>query len=122
MATVEQDATPSGAKWSFIFEYVTAKANLEPAMEGAYTGLAEKLFCRAHSREEASAIQLYCLLVNTVRRKALTLFGNAENHHGITAWTRIKTEYQPDAAGRHTAMLVGIMQLGWDSRAAANTN
>ena len=30
------------------------------------------------------------------------------------------SEYQPVAAGRHTAMLMGIMQHGWDSRNAAN--
>ena len=32
-----------------------------------------------------------------------------------------KSEYKPDAAGRHTAMLMGIMQPGWDIRGAANT-
>ena len=42
-------------------------------------------------------------------------------HHGLAARKRIKTEYQPDAAGRHTAMLMGILQHGWDSRGAANT-
>ena len=68
-----------------------------------------------------SAIQLYCLLVNIVRRKALTLVRDAEKHHSIAAWKRIKAEYQPDAAARHTAMLMGIMQSGWDSRGAANT-
>ena len=31
------------------------------------------------------------------------------------------TEYQPDASGRHTTMLVGMMQPDWDSRGAANT-
>ena len=66
------------------------------------------------------AKQLYCLFVNTVRGKALTLVRSAEKHHGIAAWKRIKSEYQPDAAGRHTAMLVGITQPGWDSRNAAN--
>ena len=66
-----------------------------------------------------SAKQLYYLLVNTVRGKALTLLRSAEKHHGIAAWKRIKSEYQPDAARRHTAMLMGIMQPGW--RGAANT-
>ena len=70
---------------------------------------------------ELSAQQLYCLLVNTVRGKALTLVRNAEKHHAIAAWRRVKTEYQPDAAGRHTAMFTGIMQPGLDSRGAANT-
>ena len=88
-------------EWSFIFESVAAIANLEPAM----AGLAEKP-----------------LLVNTVReKKALTLVRSAEKHHGLASWKRIETEYQPDAAGRHTAMLMGIMQPGWDSRGAANT-
>ena len=68
-----------------------------------------------------SAKQLYYLLVNTVRGKALTLVRSAEKHHGIAAWRRIKPEYQPVAAGRHTAMLMRFMQPGWDSRGAANT-
>ena len=42
-------------------------------------------------------------------------------HHGVAAWKRIKTEYQPDAAGRDTAMLMGIMQPGWEFQGAANT-
>ena len=66
------------------------------------------------------AKQLYYLLLNTVRGKALTLVRSAEKHHAIAAWNRIKSEYQPDAAGRHTAMLMGIMQPGCDSRNAAN--
>ena len=32
------------SEWSFICESVTAMANLEPAMEGTFTGLAEKPF------------------------------------------------------------------------------
>ena len=106
---------------SFIFESVAAMANLEPAMEGAFTGLAEEPFAELTPEMKLSAKQLYYLLVNTVRGKALTLVRSAEKHHGIAAWKRIKTEYQPDAAGRHTAMLMGIMQPGWDSRGAANT-
>ena len=34
---------------SFIFESVAAMANLEPVSESAFTGLAEKTVCRAHS-------------------------------------------------------------------------
>ena len=106
---------------SFIFESVAAMANLEPAMEGAFTGSAEEPVAELTLEMKLSAKQLYCLLVNTVRGKALTLVRSAEKHHGIAAWKRIKTEYQPDAAERHTAMLMGIMQPGWDSRGAANT-
>ena len=73
--------------------------------------------CRAHSQCETAALSFR----NTVRGKALTLVRSAEKHHGLAAWERIKTEYLPDAAGRHTAMLMEIMQLGWDSRGAANT-
>ena len=51
-------------EWSFVFESVAAVANLEPSMEGAVTGLAEKPFCRAHSRDEARCKkQLYYRLV-----------------------------------------------------------
>ena len=89
-------------------------------MESAFTGSAEKPIAELTSEMKLGAKQLCHLLVNTVRGKALTLFRSAEKHHGIAAWKRIKSEYQPDAAGRHTAMLMGIMQPGWDSRNAAN--
>ena len=108
------------SEWSFIFESVAAMANLEPAMEGACSGLAEKPLAELAPEMKLSAKQLY-LLVNTVRGKALTLVRSAGKHHNLAAWKRIKTEYQPDAAGRHTAMLMGIMQPGWDSRGAADT-
>ena len=96
-------------------------ANLEPATEGAFTRLAEKPVAELTPEMKLSGKQLYYLLVNTVRGKALTLIRSVEKHHVIAAWKLIKTEYQPDAAGRHTAQLMGIMQLGWDSRGAANT-
>ena len=83
-------------------------ANLEPAMGGAFTGLAEKPFAELTPEMKLSARKLYYLLVKTVS----TLVRCAVKHHGTVAWRRIKTEYQPDAAGRQTAMLMGIMQLG----------
>ena len=61
------------SEWSFIFESVAAMANLEPAMEGALTGLAEKTLAELTPEMKLSAKHLHCLLVNTVRRKALTL-------------------------------------------------
>ena len=109
------------SEWSFIFESVAAMANLEPAMEGASTGFAEKPFAELTPEMKLGGKQLYHLLVNTVRRKAFTLVRSAEKDHGIAAWKRIKTEYEPDAAGRHTAMLMGVTQPGWYSRSAANT-
>ena len=89
-------------------------------MESALTGSAEKPVAEPTLELKRGAKQLYFLIVNTVRGKALTLVRSAEKHHGIAAWKRIKTEYQPDATGRHTAMLMGIMQHGWDSRNAVN--
>ena len=95
--------------WSSIFESVAAMANLEPAMEGAFFGLVEKPLAELTPEMKLSAKQLHYFLVNTVRGKALTLVRSAEKHHGIAAWKRIKTEYQPDAAGRHN--LVGILEV-----------
>ena len=106
---------------SFIFESVVAMANLEPAMEGAFNGLPEKPIAELTPEMKLSAKQLYYLVVNAVRGKALTLARSADKHHGLAAWKRTKTEYQPDAGGRHTAVLMGIMQPGWGSRGAANT-
>ena len=103
---------------SFIFESVAAMANLEP---GAFTGLAEKPLVELTPGMKLGAKKLNYLLVNTVRREAVTLVRSAEKHHGIAAWNRIKTEYQPDATGRHTALLMGIVRPGWDSRGAADT-
>ena len=57
------------SEWSFIFESAEAMANLEPAMEGAFTGLAEKLFAEVILEMMLSAKQLYYLLLNTVPRK-----------------------------------------------------
>ena len=108
------------SEWSF-FESVAGMANVEPVMEGAFNGLAEKTVAELTPELLLGAKQSYCLLVYTVRGTALTLARSAENHHGIAAQNCIKTEYQRDAAGRHTAMLTGVMQLGWDSRGAANT-
>ena len=97
-------------------------ANLEPVMEGAFSGLPEKMFAELTPEMKIGAKQLCHFLVNTVRRKALTLVRCAEQHHGIAAWKRVKIEYQPDTAGRHTAMLTGVMEPGcWDTRGAANT-
>ena len=100
------------SEWSFIFESVAAMANLEPVMESAFTGSAEKPIAELTLGVKLGAKQLYYLLVNKVRGKALTLVRSAEKHHGVAAWKRIKTEYQPDAAGRHTATLMGIMEPG----------
>ena len=75
-------------------------ANLEPAMEGANTGLAEKPFAELTPEMKLRAKQLYFLLVNTVRRKALTLVRSAGKHHGIAAWKRIKTEYHSPGVSR----------------------
>ena len=99
---------------------VAAMANLEPVLESAFTGSAEKRIAELTLEMKLGAKQLHHLLVNTVRGKVLTLVRSAEKHHGIAAWKRIKSEYRPDAAGRHTAMLMGIMQPGWDSRNATN--
>ena len=46
-------------------------ANLEPAMEGAFTGLAEELVAELTPEMKLSAKQLYRLLVSTVRRKSV---------------------------------------------------
>ena len=69
-------------------------------MESAATGSAEEPLADLTRGVRLGAKQLYYLLVNTVRGKALTLVRSAEKHHGIAAWKRIKSEYQPDAAGR----------------------
>ena len=104
--------------WSFIFESVATMANLEPVMESAFTGSAEKPIAELTPEMKLGAKLLYDLLENTVRGKALTLVRSAEKHHRIAAWRRIKTEYQPDAAGRHTAMLTGnhATWLGFSKR------
>ena len=61
------------SEWSFIFASVAAMANLKLAMEGPFSGLAEKPFAELASEMKLSAKQLYCLLLNTVRGKAMTV-------------------------------------------------
>ena len=44
--------------------------------------------------------------------KALTLVRSAEKHHGIAAWKRIKTEYQPSNAHGNHATWLGFSRCG----------
>ena len=60
------------SEWSFIFESVAAMANLEPVMESAFTGSAEKPIADLTLEMKVGAKQLYYLLVIAVRGKALT--------------------------------------------------
>ena len=90
------------SEWSFIFEFVAAMANLEPVMESAFTGSAEKPIAEVTLEMKLGAKQLYYVFVNTVRGKALTLVRSAEKHHGMVAWKQIKSEYQLDAAGQRS--------------------
>ena len=80
--------------------------------------------CRAYAdlslEVKLASRQLHYLVVNTVRGKARTHVRSAEKRHGIAAWKRIKTENQPEAADRPTAMLMEVMQPGWDSRGVTN--
>ena len=55
------------SEWSFILESVAAMADLEPAMEGAFSGLVEKPLAELTPEMKLSAKQLCYLLVNTVR-------------------------------------------------------
>ena len=55
------------SEWSLIFESVAAMANLEPVMEGAFRGLAEKPLAELTPEMTLSAKQLYYLPGNTVR-------------------------------------------------------
>ena len=79
------------SEWSFIFESVAAMSNLEPVMESAFTGSAEKPIAELTPEMKLGAKQLYYHLVHTVRGKALTLVRSAEKHHGIAAWKRINS-------------------------------
>ena len=64
------------SEWSFIYESVAAMANLEPVMESAFTGSAEKPISDLTPEMKLGAEQL---LVNTVHAKALSeLFGSAD--------------------------------------------
>ena len=90
-------------------------ANLGAAMGGAFKGLAERAYADLSPEVKIASRQLYYLRV-----KARTHVRSAEKHHGIAAWKRIKTEYQPEAAGHHAAMLMRVMQPGWDSRGVTN--
>ena len=55
----------------FIFESVAAMANLEPAMEGAFSANPEKPFAELTLAMKVSAKQLCCVQVNKVREKSV---------------------------------------------------
>eukprot|EP00959_Pyramimonas_sp_CCMP1952_P417642 8750074-Pyramimonas_sp.AAC.1 len=94
-------------------------ADPEDTLDAASGDLTDLKFSVFSPEQQQRAKQLYFLLVNTVRGKALTLVRGAEKHNGIIAWKRIKAEYAPDVGGRHTARLMGILQPGWDQNATS---
>ena len=58
------------SEWTFIFEVCGSHGE---SRTSAFTGLAERPFAELTPEMKLSAKQLYYLLVNTVRGKALTL-------------------------------------------------
>ena len=102
-------ATPTGASGR------SCSSPSRAAMGGAFKGLAERAYADLSPEVKLASRQLYYLRV-----KARTHVRSAEKHHGIAAWKRIKTEYQPEAADRPTAMLMRVMPPGWDSRGVTN--
>ncbi|CAK0896486.1 unnamed protein product, partial [Prorocentrum cordatum] len=104
-------------EWSFIIESVCGMADPGDTLDAASRDLTDLKFSVFSPEQQQRAKQLYFLLVNTVRGKALTLVRGAEKHNGIIAWKRIKAKYAPDVGGRHTALLMGMLQPGWDHKA-----
>ena len=87
-------------------------------MEGAFIGLAEKPLAELTSEMKLSAKQLHCLLMNTVTWKAsCPKRRKISRHRGMET---VNTEYQPDAAGRHTTMLMGIILQARQTRSGTN--
>ena len=80
------------SEWLLMFESVAAVANLEPAMEGAFSGLTVKPFAELTLEIKLCAKQLHHLLMNTVRGKALTLVRSEEN---ITASRHGRHDFGP---------------------------
>ena len=95
--------------WSFIFESVASMDNLEPAMEGAFTELAEKPLAELTLEMKLSAKLLCCFLVNTVRGKAPTLVRSTEKHHGLAVWKR---KSRPSTSQMQQD---GTQQFSWES-------
>ena len=105
-------------EWSSIFESVCGMAGLEDALDAAGEDDAAIGMALLSPERQWRARQMWFMLVNTVRGKALTMVRGCEKQNGIAAWKKIKKGYQPDMVGRHTARQ-SILQPGWSREATA---
>jgi hypothetical protein len=58
---------------------------------------------------QSRARKLYNMLVGTVKGKALRIVRTAERNNGYQAWRLLKEEYEPSIGGRHTGILMGLL-------------
>ena len=96
-------------------------ANLGPAIENTFTELAEKPLAELTPEMRLGAKQLYYLLVNRVRGKALALVRSAaktSRHRSMETISRLSTS--PMQLDGTQQCSWESLQLGWDSRGAAN--
>ena len=61
---------------------------------------------------------LYNLLVQICHGRALALIRLIKQSNGEAAWRRLVMEYEPDLAGRHCAILAGLLTPTWTDRRA----
>eukprot|EP00959_Pyramimonas_sp_CCMP1952_P009156 190748-Pyramimonas_sp.AAC.1 len=73
-------------------------------------------FSVLNPERQTKAKQLDYLLVHAVRG-VLEFTRGSEKHNGVVVWQKIKTEYQLDVGDRFAAVLMGVLQPGWDPNA-----
>eukprot|EP00975_Prorocentrum_lima_P006899 1483202-Prorocentrum_lima.AAC.1 len=56
---------------------------------------------------------LFNALAQNCRGKALNVVRRSERGNGFQAWAMLVREYQPDLAGRHTAILMSLLAPSW---------
>eukprot|EP00972_Heterocapsa_arctica_P006633 970746-Heterocapsa_arctica.AAC.1 len=61
---------------------------------------------------------LYNLLVQMCHGRALAIIRLVKAANGMAAWKRLVGEYEPDLAGRHCAVLAGLLTPDWSGKAA----
>eukprot|EP00972_Heterocapsa_arctica_P044226 6529405-Heterocapsa_arctica.AAC.1 len=67
-------------------------------------------------QEAARSRFLYDLLVQICHGRVFALIRLVKGPNGEAAWRRLVVEYKPDLAGRHCAILVGLLMSTWTDK------
>ena len=102
--------------WCFVFEAHLACLSDDDVLAQALAETADPLLSGMSAAWKILAKKIYILLVTGVKGKALGLLRGVEKFNGFSCWRVLKRHYEPDIAGRHAGMLVGLLSPDWQQR------